>query len=494
MKGAVALTGHRLFVGSYDHHLYALDARTGSADLARFRRRTGSAAAGRSTRPRRPRTGASTSARPTARSTRSGRASGELRWSQSTGGYVYGSPAVWNERILDRLVQRPLLLRSTPPPGTSGGSSEADGPISGSATRARRRRLLLDAEGPDVRPRRGDRAAGLELPRRQVLAGRRRARPRLYLTGYTRLYGMVPVTRGRCGSWNGSPVGLPRHELDPQRGPAADLDAEQEVDFGRYWRLIAARWWLPVGGLVAGLVIGYLVSLGTHSSTYKATAQVYLGQPLAPGGAAAGRRARRRRWAWSRTSSTAESTVAMVAAQVGPEAGPAERAHHDEAGARGSPPRRWERRRRCSRSPSRGSPPRKIADAANRARQPSSINAVSRLPDVKIAEAEGADRLRRQEHRRGTTTASRSAGAQQQAILRRQVAQRDRASSLLLANINTTLVTVEQRLGQLETDSPSAQQFLSLAQNVERRADPLAGRRGRRRPGRTAAPAPRSAA
>src|SRR5512132_2024514 len=68
---------------------------------------------------------------------------------------------------------------------------------------------------------------------------------------------------------------------DPQRGPAADVDAEQEVDFGRYWRAIAARWWLPVGGLIAGLVIGYLVALGTNSTTYNATAQVYLGQPLA---------------------------------------------------------------------------------------------------------------------------------------------------------------------------------------------------------------------
>src|SRR5919204_4305937 len=72
---------------------------------------------------------------------------------------------------------------------------------------------------------------------------------------------------------------------DPQREAAVDLDAEQEVDFGRYWRLIAARWWVPVGLLVAGLVIGYLVSLGTNSTTYKATAQVYLGQPLAPGAA-----------------------------------------------------------------------------------------------------------------------------------------------------------------------------------------------------------------
>src|SRR5436309_11227823 len=73
---------------------------------------------------------------------------------------------------------------------------------------------------------------------------------------------------------------------DSQRPAMSDLDAEQEVDFGRYWRTIAARWWLPVGLLIAGLLIGYLVSLGTNSTTYKATAQVYLGQPLAPGGAA----------------------------------------------------------------------------------------------------------------------------------------------------------------------------------------------------------------
>jgi capsular polysaccharide biosynthesis protein len=73
---------------------------------------------------------------------------------------------------------------------------------------------------------------------------------------------------------------------DTQRPPAVDPDAEQEVDFGRYWRSIAARWWLPVAGLVVGLIVGYLVSLGTNSTNYKATAQVYLGQPLAPGGSA----------------------------------------------------------------------------------------------------------------------------------------------------------------------------------------------------------------
>jgi hypothetical protein len=71
----------------------------------------------------------------------------------------------------------------------------------------------------------------------------------------------------------------------PARRPLPDLDAEQEVDFGRYWRALVARWWLAALGIVVGAIIGALASLG-GSSSYEATAQVYLGQPFAPGGAA----------------------------------------------------------------------------------------------------------------------------------------------------------------------------------------------------------------
>jgi hypothetical protein len=67
----------------------------------------------------------------------------------------------------------------------------------------------------------------------------------------------------------------------PQRGP--DPEAEQEVDFARYVRLLGSRWWLLVAGLVLGAVIGYLVSLGGNQ-VYSATATVYLGQPLSPTG------------------------------------------------------------------------------------------------------------------------------------------------------------------------------------------------------------------
>ena len=57
-----------------------------------------------------------------------------------------------------------------------------------------------------------------------------------------------------------------------------DLEVEQEVDFGRYARAVAARWWLLLAGLVAGAIVGYLISL-SGSQVWKASASVYLGQP-----------------------------------------------------------------------------------------------------------------------------------------------------------------------------------------------------------------------
>ena len=62
----------------------------------------------------------------------------------------------------------------------------------------------------------------------------------------------------------------------PSRG--FDPEAEQEVDFAHYVKLLGARWWLLAAGLVAGAVIGYLVSLGGNQ-VYQATATIYLGQP-----------------------------------------------------------------------------------------------------------------------------------------------------------------------------------------------------------------------
>ncbi|CAN5274605.1 hypothetical protein BH18ACT12_BH18ACT12_15930 [soil metagenome] len=55
-----------------------------------------------------------------------------------------------------------------------------------------------------------------------------------------------------------------------------DLDAEQEVDLGRYWSAIVARWWLPLAGIFVGALICYLISLG-GKEVWRASSTVYLG-------------------------------------------------------------------------------------------------------------------------------------------------------------------------------------------------------------------------
>ena len=72
--------------------------------------------------------------------------------------------------------------------------------------------------------------------------------------------------------------------MSERRTDVVDLDAEREVDLRSAWSRIAARWWLPVGGLVVGAILGVLVSLGS-SQVYKAQTLLYLGQPFTPGGA-----------------------------------------------------------------------------------------------------------------------------------------------------------------------------------------------------------------
>lgn len=72
--------------------------------------------------------------------------------------------------------------------------------------------------------------------------------------------------------------------MSERRTDVVDPDAEREVDLRSAWSRLAARWWLPVGGLVAGVILGILVSLGS-SQVYKAETLLYLGQPFTPGGA-----------------------------------------------------------------------------------------------------------------------------------------------------------------------------------------------------------------
>jgi uncharacterized protein involved in exopolysaccharide biosynthesis len=100
---------------------------------------------------------------------------------------------------------------------------------------------------------------------------------------------------------------------DPPR-TQPDLDAEESVDLRRHWVAVTTHWWLPVIGLVAGVIVGYLISLG-GSQVYTAKSVVYLGQPLSQGGVQV--QSQNTNPSTVRTIVTAESTIQQVARDAG---------------------------------------------------------------------------------------------------------------------------------------------------------------------------------
>jgi capsular polysaccharide biosynthesis protein len=63
-----------------------------------------------------------------------------------------------------------------------------------------------------------------------------------------------------------------------------DLDAEREIDLGRWKQAAVERWWLVAAGLVAGVVVGAILSLA-GGSVYQASVLIAPGQAFSPNGA-----------------------------------------------------------------------------------------------------------------------------------------------------------------------------------------------------------------
>ena len=189
VKGGVAVSGNRLYVGSYDGHLYALSALTGrqiwrASAQARLGSTgtfyaTPSVAYGRvyigSTDHKVYSYGATT---------------GKLRWSYGTGSYVYSSPAVWRLRVYIGSHDEHLYCFDAAT-GNVRWRFDAHGVISGSPTvldgvvyfsTSRNRTFALNARTGKLLWRFPD---GQYTP---VVADSKR----LYLTGHTRLFGLVP--------------------------------------------------------------------------------------------------------------------------------------------------------------------------------------------------------------------------------------------------------------------------------------------------------------
>jgi hypothetical protein len=210
-------------------------------------------------------------------------------------------------------------------------------------------------------------------------------------------------------------------------------------------------------------VIGYLVSLGTNSTNYKATALVYLGQPLAPDSAAPVSSSPTTLGLVSNLV-TSSTTVRRIARQVGLREGRLSR-HITTKPVLGVTATKVGTPAPLLAITVSGTPAKKVKNAAN-ALAAVAVGAVNGYSTVKIAKLKEQIDFDNQSIARNNDRFA-LAQRQQKAILG------DNSLSpteklLLLANINTTLVTVEQRLGQLETDRLSAQQFLSLAESVER--------------------------
>jgi hypothetical protein len=76
-----------------------------------------------------------------------------------------------------------------------------------------------------------------------------------------------------------------RAETEPRTvaRPLPELEPEEEVEVGRYWRAIVARWWLVVAAVAVGILVGYLLAR-SGGEVYEAKATIYLGQPLSPSG------------------------------------------------------------------------------------------------------------------------------------------------------------------------------------------------------------------
>ena len=184
-RAAVASRGGRVYFGAYDRSRLRLNASDGQARLAAQARSRGSA-------PGRSSTDARRRLRP--RLHRLDRREGVLLRRDDR------EPALVavDRRLrlllagrlaaarLRRLVQRQVLLPSTRRPATSAGSSTRTAPISGSPTVVDGLGLLRDAETRTYALNALTGQPGLDVPGRQVHAGRRGREAHVYLVGYAR--------------------------------------------------------------------------------------------------------------------------------------------------------------------------------------------------------------------------------------------------------------------------------------------------------------------
>jgi len=247
--------------------------------------------------------------------------------------------------------------------------------------------------------------------------------------------------------------------VSERRTDVVDPDAEREIDLRSAWSRLAARWWLPVGGVVIGAILGVLVSVGS-AQVYKAEALLYLGQPFTPGGGG-------QIQSLATNPKTVSETIRSEAAL--------ERA----ARAAGMRPSQLRGNVTTSTITTAGQP-RNLSPlvtievhAPTRAKAEKAANALAQsvMEQVSPYVVQKIAQLKTQiegDESQIEDIAARIANANEQQRLALRDASLSLAEKLLVStNSNATINNAEQRRGTVLQDLNLAKQLLSLAENVE---------------------------
>jgi uncharacterized protein involved in exopolysaccharide biosynthesis len=253
-------------------------------------------------------------------------------------------------------------------------------------------------------------------------------------------------------------------ETEPRaRAPYVDdFEAEEEVDFGRYWGALVRRWWVVLVGLVLGALIGFAVS-SSGSRPYQAQAIVYLGQPLYPGSSTP---------ILPLTTSFrlvdqilhSTATMRVAAAKIG-----VPRQRLDRAVSLGAfsveGPTKTGTPGRLVTITVKGFAPRAGVDAAN-ALSASVIRQISTYTDTKLATYQ--KRLERITREMAFVNARIADATSQQAKVLNERTLPDAERLIVLANFNNVITFNEQRRANLEQSQLSLGDQVSLANQVEK--------------------------
>jgi hypothetical protein len=231
--------------------------------------------------------------------------------------------------------------------------------------------------------------------------------------------------------------------------PESELDAEREVDLGRYLDALVARWWLPLLGLVLGVLLGYLLALG-GKDVYRGEATVYVGTPFGPGGNTP-----------VQGLATNPNTVARIAR--------GQETIQDVSGESGMSPRELRAgiaTRQIRSGLARTVPSQLYVVSVKGSRRAEVNTAVGLIADRIVAKVGGYARLKQQTFKEQLAADNRLLEATDRLIAETQ-GQINRASGTERLTLATLLLTAEQRRGTIEQDRLQTKQLLALAEQVE---------------------------